>query len=74
MICLGAPQHGEHWTTPCNGDSGGPLVVNNVQVGVVSWGGSCDVEKGTATVFTNVAHFSDWVDEQIQNVKKAIKK
>lgn len=23
------------------GDSGGPVVINNLQVGVISWGGGC---------------------------------
>lgn len=67
MICAQAtdPEKG-----PCKGDSGGPLVVNNVIVGIVSWGGNCDFEQGPAAAYTNVARFSDWVEEQIRNVNQ----
>lgn len=43
----------------CNGDSGGPLVVQNILVGVVSWGSPCAV--GYPDVFTRVPSFADWI-------------
>lgn len=46
----------------CNGDSGGPLTVDNVQIGIVSFGDSkCTV--GNPTVFTRVSSFRDWLEE-----------
>ncbi|XP_076394333.1 transmembrane protease serine 9 [Megachile rotundata] len=46
----------------CNGDSGGPLVVNNVQVGVVSFGIPCGV--GKPDVYTRVSSFIPWIKQQ----------
>lgn len=48
------------------GDSGGPLVIKGdkigiVQVGIVSFGRPCAV--GSPDVFTRVAAFKDWIDE-----------
>ncbi|XP_076675719.1 chymotrypsin-1-like [Andrena cerasifolii] len=46
----------------CNGDSGGPLVVNDVQVGIVSFGIPCGV--GKPDVYTRVSSFASWIKEQ----------
>lgn len=43
----------------CHGDSGGPLVVQNVLVGVVSWGRPCGI--GFPDVFTRVSSFASWI-------------
>ncbi|XP_043803031.1 chymotrypsin-1-like [Apis laboriosa] len=45
----------------CHGDSGGPLVVNNVQVGIVSFGQPCAV--GTPDVYTRVSSFASWIQQ-----------
>ncbi|KAF3422769.1 hypothetical protein E2986_05890, partial [Frieseomelitta varia] len=44
----------------CHGDSGGPLVVNNVQVGIVSFGQPCAV--GKPDVYTRVSSFTSWIN------------
>lgn len=51
----------EYGQGACHGDSGGPLVVNNVLVGVVSWGQPCGV--GYPDVFTRVSSFVSWIQE-----------
>ncbi|XP_044756224.1 trypsin-1-like [Coccinella septempunctata] len=38
MICAAAPEGGKD---ACSGDSGGPLILDDVQIGVVSWGIGC---------------------------------
>lgn len=43
----------------CHGDSGGPLVVQNILVGVVSWGTPCAV--GDPDVFTRISSFAEWI-------------
>lgn len=43
----------------CHGDSGGPLVVQNILVGVVSWGNPC--ANGYPDVFTRVSSFVEWI-------------
>ena len=48
----------------CQGDSGGPLVVDNRQVGIVSWGYGC-AEAFYPGVYTEVAYYRDWIDQEI---------
>ncbi|GJQ66612.1 hypothetical protein Trydic_g4584 [Trypoxylus dichotomus] len=45
----------------CSGDSGGPLVVNNVQVGIVSFGLGLGCEIGWPSAFARVTSFSQWI-------------
>ncbi|XP_076675718.1 chymotrypsin-2-like [Andrena cerasifolii] len=47
----------------CNGDSGGPLVVNNVQVGIVSFGRACAL--GYPDVYTRVYSYKSWITNEI---------
>ncbi|XP_051169793.1 chymotrypsin-2-like isoform X2 [Leptopilina boulardi] len=47
----------------CFGDSGGPLVIDNVQVGVVSFGKPC--ARGVPDVYTNVYNYIDWIKDSL---------
>jgi hypothetical protein len=70
MLCLVTPRSvaasGGRPTFSCRGDSGGPLVRNyrsgeEELVGLTSWSLGCG-DKDTPSVYTDVAHFSRWVD------------
>lgn len=65
MICAG------YNNTPkdtCQGDSGGPLVVPSgqdwLQVGIVSFGGTCATNYG---IYAKVASYLDWIEEYVPN-------
>lgn len=60
MICAGIPEGGKD---SCQGDSGGPVVIDGKLVGIVSWGFGC-AEPGYPGVYTNVAYFKNWIDQQ----------
>lgn len=66
-VCAG-PTDGSR--SACSGDSGGPLVKNQngvvVQVGVVSWGAVPCGTPNRPTVFAGVAHYIDWIEEQLR--------
>merc|ERR1719223_1092958 len=47
----------------CQGDSGGPVLLNNEIVGATSWGIGCAYPNYPG-VYTDVAMFRDWIDEQ----------
>ncbi len=48
----------------CQGDSGGPLVLDDVQVGVVSWGyGRADARY--PGVYAEVGYFQDWLPHTV---------
>lgn len=48
----------------CNGDSGGPLFKDGTQVGVVSWGIVPCGHENAPSVYTNVAMYLKWINEQ----------
>lgn len=52
----------------CNGDSGGPLVVNDVQIGVVSFGSSWGCEQGWPSCFARVSYYLDWIAANMATV------
>ncbi len=65
MLCAG------YSGTPkdtCQGDSGGPLVIPSgqdwLQVGVVSFGGTCATNYG---IYAKVANYLDWIEEYVPN-------
>ncbi|XP_030572968.1 brachyurin-like [Drosophila novamexicana] len=64
FICLMPPKG----TSPCNGDSGGPLVVKDsfnkpLLIGITSHSiYAC--EKGEPSVYTRVAAFLDWIEQE----------
>ncbi|XP_063222438.1 phenoloxidase-activating factor 2 [Bacillus rossius redtenbacheri] len=67
FICAG----GEVGKDTCKGDGGSPLVcptrgnpLQYVQSGIVAWGIGCG-EDQTPGVYVNVAHFRNWIDEQL---------
>lgn len=69
FICAG----GELGKDACRGDGGAPLMCpidsdNNdyYQAGIVSWGIGCGVNRRPG-VYTNVAAFKTWIDNQFRN-------
>ncbi len=64
-LCAGAPGPSEDAPGPdsCQGDSGGPLFTPpggpHVQVGIVSFGGLCGVER--PGVYTELVQYRNWV-------------
>ncbi|XP_069687104.1 phenoloxidase-activating factor 2 isoform X2 [Periplaneta americana] len=67
FICAG----GIKGRDTCKGDGGGPLVCPSAsdstvyqQAGIIAWGVGCG-EDSTPGVYANVAHFRNWIDEQI---------
>jgi len=71
MLCAGYAEGG---VDTCYGDSGGPLVVPKqngwLQVGVVSWGDGCALPNKYG-VYTRVANFNAWVQNQISTEPSA---
>jgi secreted trypsin-like serine protease len=63
MLCAGFENKGS-----CTGDSGGPLVKKgtNELVGVASWGAGCAGKK-TPGVYTNVANYYNWINQNCEN-------
>ncbi|XP_071050965.1 transmembrane protease serine 9-like [Onthophagus taurus] len=60
MFCAGFFDKGKD---TCQGDAGGPLVCNNKLSGIVSWGHRC-INEGLPGVYTDIAQYRTWVDEQ----------
>ncbi|XP_037924988.1 trypsin-2-like [Hermetia illucens] len=61
MICAGDDEGGKD---ACQMDSGGPLTAVNKQIGIVSFGYECAVPHYPG-VYTNVAHFREWIENKI---------
>ncbi|XP_046384718.1 phenoloxidase-activating factor 2-like [Ischnura elegans] len=68
FICAG----GEKGKDTCKGDGGGPLVCPHphnperyMQSGIVAWGIGC-MKSHIPGVYANVAHFRDWIDENMK--------
>lgn len=49
----------------CQGDSGGPMVVNEVLVGVVSWGNEC-ADPDYPGVYVKVLAVKGWIEETMK--------
>ncbi|XP_058060853.1 trypsin-4-like [Anopheles bellator] len=62
MICAGYRAGGHD---SCQGDSGGPLAVDDVLVGVVSWGGGCG-RPGIPGVYARISAVREWIREVSQ--------
>ena len=60
MYCAGVNGGGKD---ACQGDSGGPTTYNNQVIGATSWGIGC-AEANYPGVYTDVAMFRTWVDQQ----------
>lgn len=65
MFCAG-----EEGKSTCTGDSGGPLVSNGVQLGIVSWGGTCGGAR-TPAVYVKVSEYLQFIDDVISQSKLA---
>ena len=68
MVCAGYEQGTKG---SCRGDSGGPLVVPGgatswTQLGIVSWGPADCGEAEVYGVYTRVAPYIDWIQEQVK--------
>ncbi|KAL4717772.1 hypothetical protein ACJJTC_000921 [Scirpophaga incertulas] len=46
----------------CNHDVGGPGVLNDVLLGIVSFGAPTCGTRDAPTVFTKIAYYADWID------------
>lgn len=62
---------GNEKTDSCAADSGGPMICKDpdtkefVLSGIVSWGKSCALQKYPG-VYSNVAYFKYWIDDQVK--------
>ncbi|XP_036416420.1 testisin-like [Colossoma macropomum] len=68
MLCAGDPNGSQD---ACHGDSGGPLVCEDQEglwylAGIISWGVDCG-RPNKPGIYTNVSHFSKWIDEKLNN-------
>ncbi|XP_018311845.1 chymotrypsin-1 [Mycetomoellerius zeteki] len=59
-ICTSA----QNRTVVCQNDFGAPLVVNGVQIGIASFGNSCNA--GEPDVYTRVGSFLSWINENLK--------
>lgn len=62
MLCFNNTRTGND---VCRGDSGGPVVINDVQVGVVSWGGGC-ARPGKPGVYANVSPLKEKISKCVR--------
>ena len=62
---------GNEKTDSCAADSGGPMICKDPETkefvlsGIVSWGKSCALQKYPG-VYSNVAYFKYWIDDQVK--------
>nr|XP_022920353.1 chymotrypsin BI-like [Onthophagus taurus] len=49
--------------SPCNGDSGGALLINNIQVGIASFGVGFGCEVDFPGAYTRVTSYLKWIEE-----------
>lgn len=67
MFCAGSLDEG---VDACEGDSGGPLVCNvngvNMLYGIISWGQHCGAIDRPG-VYTNVAFYTDWINDKMNH-------
>ncbi|KAH8379193.1 hypothetical protein KR009_003569 [Drosophila setifemur] len=47
----------------CSGDSGGPLALNDILIGITSFGSADGCEIGEPAAFTRVTSYLDWIKE-----------
>ncbi|XP_068148185.1 trypsin eta-like [Drosophila tropicalis] len=59
MLCAGGKQG-----DTCAGDAGGALVVNDLAVGLVSWGRKGCGLTDFPGVYTNLVYYSEWIQEE----------
>ncbi|XP_072400294.1 kallikrein-7-like [Diabrotica undecimpunctata] len=61
-LCAGVLANGAN---NCDGDTGSPLTQNDVVIGITTWIITPCNSRGAPDVFTNVANFVDWINENI---------
>ncbi|KAL3276628.1 hypothetical protein HHI36_012000 [Cryptolaemus montrouzieri] len=61
MMCAG---YAEGKKDACGGDSGGPLVLDEVQIGIVSWGVGCAYVDSPG-VYASVSHLRNFIDQAL---------
>ena len=61
MFCAGEVNVGGK--DACQGDSGGPVTQGGMVIGATSWGFGCAYPNYPG-VYTDIAQFRDWVEEQ----------
>jgi secreted trypsin-like serine protease len=66
MICAG---YMKSKSDSCQGDSGGPLVVDDILLGIVSWGDGCALDN-LPGVYTKVQNYEAWIQTYVPKINK----
>jgi trypsin len=66
MLCAG---YMDSTRDSCQGDSGGPLIVDELLVGIVSWGRGC-AESNFPGVYTKVQNYETWIQSYVPYVEE----